>query len=220
MKEKTTGKKRTLYYLILAFSVLLLTAATVLTVYFVVDGRNQALESKPPVDTPVNPDGGNEPSEPSNPDDGKEPNEPSEPSGGESLQFSNPINTVTVTSGYGFYHNQTLGWFYEHEGVDISAEAGSEVLAMAAGTVESVTSDELTGTQIVLSHGDGLKTLYRFVNADEAIKVGATVEKGQKIATVSEPTGAEYKDGAHLHLEVWLNGANVDPTEYLTLDEK
>ncbi len=204
MKEKTTGRRKPIYYLILTVSALLLTAATVLTVYFVAGNGNSALDAAP-----------------SNPSEPNEPNEPSDPTGGEDvLQFTNPLQEVAITSGYGFYHNQTLGWFYEHEGVDIAAKAGADVLAMADGKVDSITKDELTGTQIVLSHGDGLFTLYRFVTPKEGLKVGDSVKKGDKIAVVAEPTGAEYKDGAHLHLEVALNGKNVDPTEYLTLDEK
>ena len=52
------------------------------------------------------------------------------------------------------------------------------------------------------------------------MKVGDSVEKGQVIATVAEPTGNEYKDGAHLHFEITANGVQVDPTTYLTLEEK
>ncbi len=211
MKETSTEKKRKIYYLILAVGVLLLTAATVLTVYFVVDGQNNVVQT-PPVEQTA-------PSTPVQPEN--KPSEPSKPSGGEeAVRFVNPIGNVQVTSGYGFYENQTLGWFYEHQGIDVAAEAGTDVLAMAEGKVESIATDELMGTQIVLSHSDGVKTVYCFVNAAEGLKVGDSVKMGQKIATVAEATGSEYKDGAHLHLEVWENGACVNPTAYLTLDEK
>ena len=108
-----------------------------------------------------------------------------------------------------------------HQGVDVSAEAGSEVCALAAGTVEAIyTADVLQGTQIVLNHGDGLTSEYHYVEPVDGLKVGDTVIAGQVIATVAEPTGAEYKDGAHLHLEVFESGKNVDPAKYLTLEEK
>ena len=131
-----------------------------------------------------------------------------------------PVATVTVGNDYGFHHNQTLGWYYVHEGVDFTAAVGTEVLAAEDGVVESVNKDDLLfGTEVVLAHADGLKTLYRFVAVD-GLTVGQTVSKGDVIATVGEPTGNEYKDGAHLHFEVFENGKSVDPTKYLTLEEK
>lgn len=132
-----------------------------------------------------------------------------------------PVEAATVGNDYGFYHSQTLGWYGMHEGVDFTAAAGTEVLAADDGVVESVYKDDLLlGTEIVISHGDGLKTVYRFVTETDGLTVGKTVKKGDVIATVAEPTGNEYKDGAHLHFEVMENGKVVDPAKYLTLDEK
>ena len=76
------------------------------------------------------------------------------------------------------------------------------------------------GTTVVIDHGDGLKTVYRFVTEAEGVKVGDEVEKGELIATVAEANGNEYKDGAHLHFEILQNGKNVDPALHLTLEEK
>ncbi len=132
-----------------------------------------------------------------------------------------PIATATVSNEFGFYHNQTLNNYYTHTGVDFVATAGTEVVAALSGTIESIYKDDvLLGTEIVVNHGDGLKTVYRFVTEKEGLKVGDSVENGEVIATVSEPTGNEYKDGAHLHFEVLENGEQVDPTLHLTLEEK
>ena len=132
-----------------------------------------------------------------------------------------PVETVTVLNEYGFYHNQTLGAYYEHAGVDFAASAGTQVLAAESGVVESIYKDDLlTGTEIVINHGDGLKTLYRFVTEVDGLKVGDKVEKGDVIACVAEANGNEYKDGSHLHFEVIKNGKSVDPAVYLTLEEK
>jgi murein DD-endopeptidase MepM/ murein hydrolase activator NlpD len=78
----------------------------------------------------------------------------------------------------------------------------------------------LKGTEIVLDHGDGLKTVYRFVIAVEGLSIGDSVKQGDCIATVADPTGDEYKDGAHLHFEILENGNSVDPTGHLTFEEK
>ena len=49
---------------------------------------------------------------------------------------------------------------------------------------------------------------------------GAVRDAAVVIATVAEANGKEYKDGAHLHFEIFENGKNVDPAKYLTLEEK
>ena len=132
-----------------------------------------------------------------------------------------PLATVTVSNDYGFYYNQTLNKYYEHQGVDFVAAAGTEVLAVASGTIESIYKDDiLSGTEITLDHGDGRKSVYRFVEEAEGLKVGDTVARGDVIATVAEANGDEYKDGAHLHFEILEDGKTVDPTLHLTLEEK
>lgn len=132
-----------------------------------------------------------------------------------------PLETVSILNEYGFYHNQTVNSYYMHEGVDFAAEAGTAVLAVESGVIESIyKGDLLLGTEIVVDHGDGLKSLYRFVTEVDGLAVGDSVEKGEQIATVAEANGNEYKDGAHLHFEVYKNDAVVDPNVYLTLQEK
>lgn len=122
-------------------------------------------------------------------------------------EFGAPLATVNVTNEYGFYYNQTLNNYYEHMGIDMSAEAGAEVFAARTGTIESIyTSDVLVGTQIIIDHGDGIKSVYEYVTAKEGLKAGDKVNKGDVIATVAEANGKEYKDGAHLHFEIFENG--------------
>ena len=132
-----------------------------------------------------------------------------------------PVETVSLINDYGFYHNTTLNSYYEHTGLDFAAEVGAQVFAVDAGTVESVYKDDLLlGTEIVIDHGEGLKSVYRFVTEIEGLKAGDKVAKGQVIATVAEANGNEYKDGSHLHFEIMKNSQSVDPTAYLTLEEK
>lgn len=132
-----------------------------------------------------------------------------------------PIEDISVGSDYGFYYNQTLNVYHEHAGVDFSAAAGTQVFAVEDGVVESVYKDDLLlGTEIVIRHDDGLRSVYRFVSEMEGLKAGVSVKKGDVIATVAEATGNEYKDGAHLHFEIHKDGVCVDPAEYLTMEEK
>lgn len=135
--------------------------------------------------------------------------------------FGMPVTAANALNEYGFYHNTTLDKYYLHTGIDFAGDVGDEVYAALDGTVESITSDPvLMGTTITLSHENGLKTTYTFVDAAEGLAVGDTVEKGDVIATVAEAMGQEYKDGAHLHFEVFLNDEAVDPETYLDIDSK
>lgn len=139
----------------------------------------------------------------------------------EAVVFADPLKEMNVLHTFGFYYNSTLGAYYEHEGIDLSADEGAEVYATTDGTVTAVyTGDVLTGGQIVLESAGGIITTYSFIDPVEGLVAGSNVKKGDLIATVSAPTGGEYKDGAHVHIEVTLNGETVDPENYLAATEK
>ena len=208
MKEEKTKKKKSIYYILLAVGVALLAAATVLTVWFTTRGSD--VVEVPPVEEPDDPSGPSEPEEP----------EDSEPEGPE---YVRPISVETCSVDYdAIYVSDTTDFIYRHKAVDFAADAGTEVYAMADGTVSEISLSEELGNLITIDHGDGLTMTYRFVEPAEGLSVGATVEQGACIGTVAEAYGSEAADGTHLHLEVSLNGSLVDPNAYLdlTYDEK
>ena len=209
-QEKNTNKKKLLtYYIILGACILLIAAVTV-TVIFAVRGN----------DDPFQIDNGNTPSDDDQQDDDDDDDQPSDDVSS-AYEFISPVATLDVTNDYTFYYNQTLDCYHYHTGLDMAAEAGTEVLACVDGTVESITlGDLLDGNKIVLSHADGVKTSYYFIDVAEGLEVGDEVKRGDVIGTVAEPTGSEYKDGAHLHFEVSKNGELADPNEYLDISEK
>ena len=221
-KNKVTKDKRMLYTSVACLLAGFALFGTILGIEIIGDRNEQA--DNPPVNEEVN--GGNT-NENENGDQtvggGQTPDEDDQD--GEQTTtpegFVLPIQSAVATNGFGFFYNQTLNNYYEHEGIDFSAEAGTVVVAVDDGVVESVyTADLLSGTEIVISHGNGLKTVYCFVTHADGLKAGDKVVKGQTIATVAEANGREYKDGAHLHFEVLENGKTVDPVIYLSLEEK
>ncbi len=229
MKEaKAKSKKRLLYYVILGISVLLIAAATVLTVYFV-SGRSDGLIDNPSIENPgndnpndnnpVNPDD----NKPGNPDDDKPNDNPVGSGDVTEPKYVAPLASVKYSLPYNeIYTNETVGWIYRHKALDFAAEVGTEVYAMADGEVETVSYNDKTGNYIIVDHGNGLKTLYRFVEPTKGLGKGATIKKGQVIATVAEAYGSEFKDGPHLHFEVSVNGKAVNPVDYFeaVLEEK
>lgn len=117
-------------------------------------------------------------------------------------------------------YNSTLDVYTGHLAIDFSAEEGTEVYACYGGVVESVTTTYLQGTTVTVDHGNGLKSIYNSIEADENIAVGQTLLKGDLIGYCSTNNRSEYKDGSHLHFEVTENGKKVNPNKYLLIEEK
>ena len=138
----------------------------------------------------------------------------------DAIVFSMPVASTTLIKGYSdteLQYNSTLNCWRAHYGVDLAAESGSEVFAVLDGTVKSVTTDQLNGTVIVLSHADGFETIYGSLNKTVNVSVGDAVTKGQQIGLVSTSATNEANDGAHLHFEVIKAGKNVDPSLYIAI---
>lgn len=210
-EQKPKNKKLLTYYLILGACILIIAAiAVAVTLSVTLGGDDMVLD-----DPDQSVDGDDDDNT-----DGDGDDDDVEDTAGDTT-FLMPVDEVNAVNSYGFYHNTTLDKYYLHTGIDFAGDVGDEVYAALDGTVESITSDPvLMGTTITLSHENGLKTTYTFVDAAEGLAVGDTVEKGDVIATVAEAMGQEYKDGAHLHFEVFLNDEAVDPETYLDIDSK
>ena len=112
------------------------------------------------------------------------------------------------------YNPTTRDW-RTHDGVDIAAEAGTEVKAAAAGTVYSVYTDDQMGTTVVIRHTGGYSTTYASLAEDPAVAAGDEVELGQTIGAVGQSALLESAIGDHLHFAVSKDGENVDPMAFL-----
>ena len=136
--------------------------------------------------------------------------------------FVMPVESSTSISEYSeqMVFNSTLGRFSAHLAVDFFAPEGTKVLAVYDGTVESVTTEFLTGTTVIIDHGNGLKTVYNSLADGDSVIVGQTVKTGDVIGEVSLSNRQEYKEGAHLHFQVIENDVVIDPAKYLTFNEK
>ena len=98
-----------------------------------------------------------------------------------------------------------------HSGIDIAADYGSDINAAAEGTVITAGTLAGYGKAVIVSHGNGLTTLYGHISSAIA-KEGQKVKKGQLIARVGS-TGRST--GPHLHFEVRINDNPVDHLKYL-----
>jgi murein DD-endopeptidase MepM/ murein hydrolase activator NlpD len=98
-----------------------------------------------------------------------------------------------------------------HEGIDVTAQMGAEILAPAAGIVTEVKWVDGYGNMLTIDHGYGLVTRYAHCSKILVAR-GTRVKRGQTIAQVGN-TG--LATGPHLHYEVWVNGRAVNPMRYV-----
>ncbi len=136
------------------------------------------------------------------------------------LKTASPLAGETI-SPYAMeclsYNPTTRDWRV-HNGVDIAAEAGTQVKAAAAGKVEKVYEDDRMGFTVEISHTGGYTTCYASLDEKVLVKVGDAVKLGQPIGTVGCTALLESAVGDHLHFSVRCNGEEVDPADFLPKD--
>ena len=101
-----------------------------------------------------------------------------------------------------------------HPWVDITAPAGTLVMAVLDGSVVFTGWDDDTGYTLVLQHKGDILSIYKnnqklLVHTGDAVKAGAPVGMVAPSASLTK--------GDHLHLELWYDGAPVDPLQYISL---
>jgi murein DD-endopeptidase len=118
--------------------------------------------------------------------------------------------SVHITSPFGLRDHPILGRRRLHAGVDLGTPIGTAVRAAGAGVVRRAGQDSGNGRAIVLDHGRGVVTIYCH-NDELLVHDGQRVERGEVIAR-SGNTGRST--GPHLHYQLDLAGAPVDPLRY------
>lgn len=116
-----------------------------------------------------------------------------------------------ISSEFGSRMHPTLGVVKFHNGIDMAAPAGTDILAAYDGTVISADYNSSMGNYVMIAHGDSLYTIYMHASA-LYVSTGDKVSKGDVIAAVGT-TGRST--GNHLHFGVRLNGEYVNPRDYI-----
>lgn len=135
------------------------------------------------------------------------------------LRTQRPVDGETVMD-YSMdclcYNPTTRDW-RTHNGMDFAAEAGTQVLAAADGTVYTIYNDESMGTTVVIRHEDGYVTTYSSLADDVSVTVGQDVKLGDAIGHVGTTALVETVLGDHVHFSVSCDGKPVDPEEFFKL---
>jgi murein DD-endopeptidase MepM/ murein hydrolase activator NlpD len=120
-----------------------------------------------------------------------------------------------ITSPFGMRVHPVTGVYKLHTGTDLGIPCGTPVHVARAGTIIQAGWNSAYGWRTVVSHGDVngllLTTTYNH-QSHIGVSVGDQVAAGQVIG-LSGTTG--FSTGCHLHFEVYVNSALVDPEPWL-----
>ena len=119
--------------------------------------------------------------------------------------------SAEVTNPYGWQEHPVTKQKSLHSGVDLAADYGTNVLAVADGTVLDCSYDAAFGYILTLEHENGVQTQYAHLS-EFLVNAGAEVRQGQIIAKTGD---SGWTTGPHLHLGVLINGETADPLEAL-----
>lgn len=118
----------------------------------------------------------------------------------------------TMTSPFGTrrsYNGSPYNTF--HGGADFGGAIGTPIAAPAAGVVVFAENTQVRGNAVILDHGWGVYTGYWHQN-EIFVQVGQPVQRGDTIGTLG---GTGLSTGPHLHWEMWVNGVQVDPMQWV-----
>lgn len=138
------------------------------------------------------------------------------------IVYALPMNDAVVMKDFSnteLQFNQTLNRWEAHLSVDLMSE-DKKVMAIYDGVVTSVENDFLMGNIVTISHDNGLVSVYASLDESVKVAVGDSVVKGQELGSAGNSASSESADGAHLDFSMLLNGEEVDPNDYLSLQNK
>lgn len=132
-----------------------------------------------------------------------------------SNSFVQPLSG-RISSEFGIRNDPFDGKKARHDGTDIAAPKGTEIVAAAGGTVSYIGyDDDGYGKYFKITHSDKVMTLYAHCS-EILVSKGDTVTAGQTVALVGS-TG--QSTGNHLHFEIRIDGKPVNAMWYLNYNE-
>src|SRR5581483_1029182 len=124
-----------------------------------------------------------------------------------SLPVGAPLDQFNVMSPFGVRHDPFSGQLAMHNGLDLSAQMRSPVMATGPGVVVVAGWNGEFGNMVEINHGYGISTRYGHLSRIY-VKPGQRVTSRHVIGLVGT-TGRST--GPHVHYEVISDGKNINP---------
>ena len=130
----------------------------------------------------------------------------------DSIPNGYPAENLGTTSVFGKRIHPTSNEASYHNGVDLKASEGTQIVATADGVIKQANYNKLSGNRILITHNYGFETRYAHLSKMQ-VKAGDVVQKGDIIG-LSGNTGRS--DGPHLHYEIRFLDKAHNPGDFLT----
>ena len=108
----------------------------------------------------------------------------------------------------------TLEQYKYNPAVIIAGKVNDPVNAAATGKITDISTNEETGVTVTMELGDGYSAVYGQLK-EVLYKEGATVEAGNAIGYIAEPTKYYSVEGSNLYFELQKDGEPVNPMQYM-----
>lgn len=127
-----------------------------------------------------------------------------------------PVDDLKLTSNYGARSDPFNGRTRMHKGIDIPGPVGTPIFATADGIVSRSQRMNGYGNLVEISHGNDTHTRYAHLSK-LMVKPNERVHRGQVIGLMGS-TGRST--GSHLHYEIRVAGAAINPLPFVTGSER
>jgi len=129
----------------------------------------------------------------------------------DSIPNGYPAQNLGISSAFGKRLHPTTKEASFHNGVDLKASEGTQIVATADGVIKQADYNKLSGNRIFISHNYGFETRYAHLLKMQ-VTAGDVVQKGDIIG-LSGNTGRS--DGPHLHYEIRFLDKAHNPDDFL-----
>ncbi|MBQ7309040.1 MAG: M23 family metallopeptidase [Clostridia bacterium] len=140
----------------------------------------------------------------------------------EDVTFVSPVTSGTVIKEWSAdvpVFSSTMEDYRVHLGIDVEADAGTPVYAVADGTVTSVEFHPMMGQTVIITHAGGYRSVYQNLQTKipDAIKEGAAVKAGDEIGALGDTALIEISEAPHLHFELYKDDICENPLAHFNI---
>ncbi len=133
-----------------------------------------------------------------------------------------PLDQIEVLRSFSteeMHQSKVTGIWTVHDALDLKADRGTKIRAIADGIVTDSGNDRLYGAWLKIDHGEGIEALYAGMSLPGAFLPGDDVRMGDLIGFSGNGMAEETDLEPHLHLRVTRDGMPLDPLSLWTLQQ-